>query len=372
MVQRLPSCLHYTLAQSKQPQSVACIKGKYNHQTICEKYQRRNLHGANQAKNNTKTHDHHKKRSGSGVRKMNCSYLQPPPVKELIFTKDDVWRKKNDSSKLRQPQLRVYSDNSVKCNPGMRKTHSNPFNYSPISFSRVVQQSAPRAKSSYVQTMKNEFASRCNLRSLQRNPQLQPKGPNCRYSRPSSVRPPFTTLSQVNTENQVRASLKKKYAQQVVIKNLMKGDNASDDRLFNQVKNWNECSSSSQYCPLVIDSEHYCTNRCVANKEEMRADVASGKASIPLEKRPTTKVLSAAAVESRESHPNSIIPLSMRQTVREDPYLVADSSENQSDAYEPDLETIQKVSKVDQGTPGVAEAEVILLESRARTVMSLR
>ena len=366
IVQRLSACLQCTLAtfnaQSKQPQSVACIKGEYNHRTICETFQLRCLQGANQAKTKTKTHDHQKKRSGSGVKRMNCSYLQPPPVKELIFTKDDVWSSKNLSSKITQPQLRVYSGASVKCNPDMRKTHSNRFlNYSPISFqSREVQQSFPRARSSHVQTVKIEFASRCNLRLLQRNPHLQPKRPNCRYNRPSSVRPRFTTLSQSNTENQIRASLQKKYAQQDAIKKLMKGDNISDDPLSSQVKTWNEC--------LI---EHYCTNSCVPNKEEMRADVASEKASIPLKKRPTTKVLSseqtaAAAVESRETHPNSIIPLSIRQTVCEDPYLVADSDECQSDSYEPDLDTIQNVSKVDHGTPGMAGAEVILLESRSK------
>lgn len=324
MVQRLPACLQYTLAtfnaQSKQPQSVACLKEKYNHRKICKTFQRRCLQGANQAKNKAKTHDYHKKRSGSGVKKMSCSNLQPPPVQELIFTKDDVWITKNDSSKSTQPQLRVYSDASVKRNPDLRKTHSNRFNYSPISFSREVQQSVPRAK------------SRCNLELVQRNPHLKPKLPNCRYSRPSSVHPPFTTLSQVNTENQVRASLKKKYAPQVAIKKLMKGDSASDDPLSSQVKTWNEYSSSSQYSPLVIAAEQYCSNSCVPNKEEMRADFASEKASIPLQKSTNTKMLSgeqtaAAAVES------------------------------------------QKVSKLDQGTKGVAGAEVILLESRSRTVM---
>lgn len=376
MVQSLPACLQYTLAtfsnaQSKQPQSVACIKGEYNHRTICYTFQRRRNQGANQAKNKTKTHDHHNKRGDSGVKRMNCSYLQPPPVKELIFTKDDVWNSKNFSSKSTQPQLRVYSGASLKCNPDMRKTHSNRFNYSPISFSREVQQSFPRAKSSHVPTVKIEFASRCNLRLLQRNPRLQPKRPNCRYSRPTSVRPRFTTLSQANTENQVRESLKKKYARQATIKKLMKRDIASDDPLLSKVKTWNECSSSSQYSPFAIDSEHYCTNSCVPNKEKMRADFASEKASIPLEKRPTTKELSseqtaAAAVESRETHPNSIIPLSMMQTVREDPYLVADSDECQSYSFEPDLETMQNVSKVDHGTPGVAGTEVILLESRSK------
>lgn len=84
--------------------------------------------------------------------------------------------------------------------------------------------------------------------------------------------------------------------------------------------------------PLVIAAEQYCSNSCVPNKEEMRADFASEKASIPLQKSTNTKMLSgeqtaAAAVES------------------------------------------QKVSKLDQGTKGVAGAEVILLESRSRTVM---
>lgn len=98
VVERLRACIQYTSetfnAQSKEPQSVACIKDEDIHRTIYEKFQRRCLQGANQAKNKQRTQ--HKKRSGTDRRSVNCSYLQPPPVEELIFTRDDVWRTKKE------------------------------------------------------------------------------------------------------------------------------------------------------------------------------------------------------------------------------------------------------------------------------------
>lgn len=53
-------------------------------------------------------------------------------------------------------------------------------------------------------------------------------------------------------------------------------------------------TNSSHHFPLVIDSEHYYTNKSTPNKEEMRADVTSVEASIQLEKWSTTKELSFA------------------------------------------------------------------------------
>ena len=256
VMRRLRAFIQYTLAifnaQSRKPQSVACREGE--DRTIYGKLQRRCLQGANQAKNKIRTHDQHKKRRGSGRKRMNYSYLQPPPVEELTFTRGDVWRTKSDTSKLTQPQLRVYYGDSVKCNTDMHKTHSNRVNCSPISFSREVKQSVPQAKSSYVRTSRNRFVSRRYLGWLQRYPNLRPK-PNCKCSRPSLVHPRFTTLSQVNTGKQVRASLKMKYAQEYAITRLMKEDKVSDDQFSSQVETWNECSSTGKLsCDVVSDS----------------------------------------------------------------------------------------------------------------------
>ena len=262
LVRRLRACVQYPLAtlnaQSKKPQSVACTNGE--DLTNYGKLPRRCL----QAKNKARSHDQLKKskeRSGSGHKRVTCSYLQPPPVEELIFTRDDVWRAKNDtSSKLTQPQWKLYSGDSVKCNPDMRKTHINRVNCSPISFSREIKQSVPRANSSYVQTIKNRFVSRRNLRWLQRDPHLKPK-PNCRCSRSNSVRPRFTTLSQGNTGKEFRASPKIKYPQQDAITKLMKGDHVSDDQLSSQVKSWNESLRTQKLsCDVVSDSVDFSGN----------------------------------------------------------------------------------------------------------------
>ena len=252
VVRRLRACVQYTLAafstQSKNPQSVAYIKEE--DRTIYEKSQRRCLQGANKANNKTRTHDQHKKRSSSGRKRMNRSYLQPPPVEDLAFTKEEAWRTKSVTSKLPQPQLRVYSGDSVKCNPDMYKTHSYRVNYSPISFSREVKQSVPHTKGSFVLTSSDRFVSRRNLGWLQGYPHLQPK-PNCRCSRLSLVRTRLTTTSQVNTGKQVRASLKMKYSQE----HAMNGENVSDDQLSSQVETWNQCSSTEKLrCGVVSDS----------------------------------------------------------------------------------------------------------------------
>ena len=258
VVERLCARIQYVLetfnAQSKKPQSVACIKVADIHRAVYKRFQRCCLQGAKQAKNKTRTHDQRKKRSGSGRRRMNCSYLHlTPPVEELVFTRNDVWRTKNDTSKLTQPQLRAYSGDSVKCNPDMCKTHRNQVNCFPISFSREIKQSVPRANSSYVQTLKTNVAvSRRDLGWLQQDSHLQPKA-NCRCSHSSSVHPRFTTLSLVNTGKQ--ASLKMGYAQQDVISKLMKRDNVSDDQLSSRVETWNGCLSTQKLShDVALDS----------------------------------------------------------------------------------------------------------------------
>ena len=286
VVRGLCACVQYALAafntQSKNPQSVACIKDK--DRTSYEKSQRRCLQRTIQAKNKTRTRDQHKKRSGSGRKKMNCSYLQPPPVEELTFTRDDAWRTKSDTLKLTQPQLGVYSGDSGKCNPDMYKTHSHRVNCSPISFSGEFKQSVSHAKGGFVRTSSNRLVSRRNLRWLQRYPHLQPK-PNCRCSPPSLFHPRLTTLSQVNTGKQVRASLKMKCSQE----DAMNGDNVLDDQLSSQVETWNPRSSTEKLrCGIVSDSVdrseddrevspatvHHCLTTRVASHKDSNA---SGK-----------------------------------------------------------------------------------------------
>lgn len=152
-------------------------------------------------------------------------------------------QRKNATSRLTQPQVRVYSGDSVKCNPGGHINHNKLVNYSPISFSRDVKQSVPRAKNNNAQTLKKKFTNRRNQGWLQRSPHWQSKV-NCKVncSRPNSVRSRFTTLSQENAGKQERASLKMRYALQDVITKLMKGDNVSDGQLSSQVESRDEFS----------------------------------------------------------------------------------------------------------------------------------
>lgn len=149
-------------------QFIAGIKGEDIPRRISELFHRRCFRRANQAKNEQKAR--HKKRNCTlSYRNETCSRLQPPPVKELIFTRDDVWSVKNDTSRLTQAQARVYSGDGVKRNPdGERNNRSNWVNYSPISFSREAKQSALQQKSSNAQLLKNKSVKRCNLEWLQR------------------------------------------------------------------------------------------------------------------------------------------------------------------------------------------------------------
>ena len=127
VVQRLRSCIQNKSdtfnAQRKEPQSAACIKDEDKHPKIFLQFQQRCDQGANQAKKKQRTQ--HKKRSGTGRRNVNCSCLQPPPVEELIFTRNDVWRTKNDTSKLTQNQVQLYSSDSVKMRDPQWCTHQS-------------------------------------------------------------------------------------------------------------------------------------------------------------------------------------------------------------------------------------------------------
>ena len=79
---------------------VSDIKGEDVPRTISETLHRRCLRSTNQAKNGQKLRN--KKKNGTSRRNVNCSRLQPPSVEKLIFTRDDVWRVKNEVSRLTQ------------------------------------------------------------------------------------------------------------------------------------------------------------------------------------------------------------------------------------------------------------------------------
>lgn len=258
----LRACIQYTLepfnAESKKPQSIACTKGEDIHRIIYEKFKRRCLQGSNRAKNKKRTHNQHKKWGGSGRRRTTCLHLQPPPVEELIFTRDDVWRTKNNTSKLTQPQLQVYSSDSINYNPD--KTHNHRVNGSLISFSREVKQSVPRAKGTYVQA----FVSCRNPGWSQQGSHLQPKA-DCKCRRSSSVCSRFTTLSRVIAGKQVHATVKTRYAQ----RELMKRDNGLNVQLSSQVETWNECRRTQKLSNDVApDSVHRCLTASAASYRE--------------------------------------------------------------------------------------------------------
>lgn len=191
--------------------------------------QRRHLKKkANNAKNEQNTRD--KKRKGTARRNENCSKLSLPPVVELIFTRGDVWRARDHTSKL--TQVPVYSDNSAKRHPGgERKTpHHHLGNNSPISFSRDVRKSA-QAKSNDTQP----FAKHRKLGWLQRDKRQWLPSANCKWCLPTTVRSPFTTLSRVNTGKREQAFLEMKYSPlNVDVK--LKGDNVANIQCLSHVE----------------------------------------------------------------------------------------------------------------------------------------
>ncbi|KAJ7337299.1 hypothetical protein OS493_010158 [Desmophyllum pertusum] len=164
----------------------------------------------NNAKNEQNTRD--KKRKGTARRNENCSKLSLPPVVELIFTRGDVWRARDHTSKL--TQVPVYSDNSAKRHPGgERKTPHHHLD---------VRKSA-QAKSNDTQP----FAKHRKLGWLQRGKRQWLPSANCKWCLPTTVRSPFTTLSRVNTGKREQAFLEMKYSPlNVDVK--LKGDNVAN------------------------------------------------------------------------------------------------------------------------------------------------
>ena len=171
MVRKLCTCIQYKpddfVAQRKEIQLIASIKCVDVPRRISKALDQRCLKNTNQAENEMKSG--HKPKDSTSPRSENSSRLKPPPVKELIFTKDDVWKVKKDTSRLTPAQVRVYSGDSVKSGPDdKRNSHNNWVNYSPISFLKDVKHSAQQGQSSSSQVLTNNSVKRCNLEWLQR------------------------------------------------------------------------------------------------------------------------------------------------------------------------------------------------------------
>lgn len=171
VVRKLCTCIQYKpddfVAQRKEIQLIASIKCVDVPRRISKALDQRCLKNTNQAENEMKSG--HKPKDSTSPRSENSSRLKPPPVKELIFTKDDVWKVKKDTSRLTPAQVRVYSGDSVKSGPDdKRNSHNNWVNYSPISFLKDVKHSAQQGQSSSSQVLTNNSVKRCNLEWLQR------------------------------------------------------------------------------------------------------------------------------------------------------------------------------------------------------------
>ena len=84
----------------------------------------------------------------------NCLTLSPPPVQELIFTKDDIWT--SDSASLSPKELRSYSVKSRNCDlVDERKDYQEWISSSAISFSRDVTKSPQTVGSTRITTKDN-------------------------------------------------------------------------------------------------------------------------------------------------------------------------------------------------------------------------
>ena len=160
-------------AQPKKRQFVADVKSTERPRNqISETFHRHCLRKADQAKKEQKSLQ--KKRNRTSLGSANCSRLQPPPVEELIFTQDDVWRLKNITKRSTQTQVRMYSGDNVKCNPEAvpnSNNNKNWLNNFPTSTSRDVKQSAAQEKGRKALVIKSEFVKRYNLEWSQRGKQ---------------------------------------------------------------------------------------------------------------------------------------------------------------------------------------------------------
>ena len=160
-------------AQPKKRKFVAGVKSTGRPRNISEKFHRRCLRKADQEKKEQKSLQ--KKRNRTSLESAKCSRLQPPPVEELIFTEDDVWKLKNVTKRSTQTQVPMYSGirNNVKYNlEAARNSHNNNWlNNFPTSTSRDVKHSAVQEKGRKALVIKSEFVKRCNLEWSQRGKQ---------------------------------------------------------------------------------------------------------------------------------------------------------------------------------------------------------
>ena len=128
--------------------------------------------------------------------------IQPPPVAELIFTKDDVW----SASRLSQTALHVYSVNGIDHNVSGK--HKDLFNnlesYSVISFSPRSRTKSPQAYGGDLQPMRKDIAARRSLAWQERSKKYWVIKSNCKCCHPSSTRSYFSTLSLANDQGKTK------------------------------------------------------------------------------------------------------------------------------------------------------------------------
>lgn len=121
--------------------------------------------------------------------------IQPPPVAELVFTKDDIWC----TSSLKQTGLSVYSGNGTDRNiSGNHKDHQAWASFSVISFSPSNVSKSSKAFRAHVQSSKKGIATRRSLGWLQRKQRYWVVKACCKCCHPMSTRSSFVTLSLVS------------------------------------------------------------------------------------------------------------------------------------------------------------------------------
>ena len=121
--------------------------------------------------------------------------IQPPPVAELVFTKDDIWC----SSSLTQTGLSVYSGKGIDRKiSGNHEDHQAWASYSVISFSPSNVSKSSKAIRGHVQSFKRDIATRRSLGWLQRRQRYWVVKACCKCCHPMSTRSSFVTLSLVS------------------------------------------------------------------------------------------------------------------------------------------------------------------------------
>lgn len=128
-------------------------------------------------------------------RNENCLILTPPPVEELIFTKEDIWSSGDVTPSQPQTRLPVYSENGInRIISGEHRDLRYWVSCSAISFSQ--------GRDYNIQPIRKDIATRRQRGRRERSKKHWLPNTSCKSCNAISSRCHFSTLSLVNAQNQ--------------------------------------------------------------------------------------------------------------------------------------------------------------------------